>query len=336
MDAHELGGGAAQTVLERTGEPRADAAPAPFDREQAWVYFDGELRRYRDCRLGPMTHALHYGTGCFEGIRAYWNPSHRQLYVFRAEEHYDRLRESTKILRMALPQSSTELCDLTTELLRRNNYRSDVYIRPLAYKSSEEIGVRLHNLTDAFLIYAQPFGNYIEAVGGIRCMVSSWRRVDDNSAPARGKITGSYINSALAKSEAYEMGFDEAIVLGQDGHVSEGSAENIFIIRKGTLITPPVYDNILEGITRATLMQLWSEELGLPVVERSIDRTELYVADEVLLCGTGAQLAPVAEVDNRTVGDGGVGPFTRELEKLYSKAVRGELEKYREWCLPVY
>jgi branched-chain amino acid aminotransferase len=167
-------------------------------------------------------------------------------------------------------------------------------------------------------------------------MVSSWRRVDDNSAPARGKITGSYINSALAKSEAYEMGFDEAIVLGQDGHVSEGSAENIFIIRKGTLITPPVYDNILEGITRATLMQLWSEELGLPVVERSIDRTELYIADEVLLCGTGAQLSPVAEVDHRKVGDGGVGPFTGALGELYSKVVRGELEKYREWCLPVY
>jgi branched-chain amino acid aminotransferase len=322
--------------LERSADQHPGVEAATFDQEQAWVYFGGELRRYRDCRLGPMTHALHYGTGCFEGIRAYWNPAHGQLYVFRAEEHFDRLRQSTKIMRLSLPKSGSELCAITTELLRRNEFRGDVYIRPLAYKSSEEIGVRLHNLTDAFLIYAQPFGNFLETSGGIRCMVSSWRRVDDNSIPARGKITGSYVNAALAKSEAYDRGYDEAIVLGQDGHVSEGSAENIFIIRKSTLITPPVSDNILEGITRATLMQLWSEELGLPVVERSVDRTELYIADEVLLCGTGAQLAPVIEVDNRQIGDGEIGPFTRQLEKLYSQAVRAELEKYREWCLPVY
>ncbi|MHB1500119.1 MAG: branched-chain amino acid transaminase [Candidatus Dormibacteria bacterium] len=305
-------------------------------RDEAWVYFQGEMRRYRDCRLGPMTHALHYGTGCFEGIRAYWNQLERQLYLFRAQEHYQRLLQSTRILKMKLPQGVDELVALTVEVLRRNRFLSDVYIRPLAYKSSEEIGVRLHNLEDAFLIYAQPFGNYIEAAHGTRCMVSSWRRIDDNVAPARAKITGTYVNSALAKSEALDNGYDEAIVLGQDGHVSEGSAENIFIIRKGTLITPPVYDNILEGITRATLIQLWTEELGLPVVERSIDRTELYVADEVILCGTGAQLSPVVEVDTRPVGEGVVGPYAQQLEALYSRLVRGQMEKYREWCLPVY
>jgi branched-chain amino acid aminotransferase len=334
MDASAASGGSGQMVMEQ-----ATASPAPagaFDREDAWVYFAGEMRRYRDCRLGPMTHALHYGTGCFEGIRAYWNESRRQLYLFRVEEHYQRLTQSTKILKMQLPHGVEELSEITKDLLARNHFTSDVYIRPLAYKSSEEIGVRLHNLADAFLIYAQPFGNYIEAARGTRCMVSSWRRIDDNMAPARGKITGTYINSALAKSEAFDNGYDEAIVLGQDGHVSEGSAENIFIIRKGTLITPPVSDNILEGITRATLIQLWTEELGLPVLERSIDRTELYIADEVLLCGTGAQLSPVVEIDKRPVGDGVVGPYARSLEALYHQAVRGELEKYREWCLPVY
>lgn len=335
MDAHELSGGSAQLLLEPTGGPSPQAA-TPFDRDSAWVYFGGELRQYRDCHLGPMTHALHYGTGCFEGIRAYWNDEQQQLYLFRAEEHYQRLTQSTSILKMRLPMGVDALCATTVDLLRRNRFTSDVYIRPLAYKSSEEIGVRLHNLEDAFLIYAQPFGNYIEASQGSRCMVSSWRRVDDNMAPARAKITGTYINSALAKSEAFDNGYDEAIVLGQDGHVSEGSAENIFIVRKGCLITPPVSDNILEGITRATLIQLWTEELGLPVVERSIDRTELYIADEVVLCGTGAQLSPVVEIDTRTIGGGVPGPYARQLERLYFEAVRGELEKYREWCLPVY
>ncbi|NNM97423.1 MAG: branched-chain amino acid transaminase [Candidatus Dormibacteraeota bacterium] len=314
----------------------AAAPPVSFDRDSAWVYFQGEMRRYRDCHLGPMTHALHYGTGCFEGIRAYWNDSQQQLYLFRVQEHYERLRQSTRILKIALPLGTDELTAVTTDLLGRNQFRSDVYIRPLAYKSTEDIGVRLHNLEDAFLIYAQPFGNYIEAAHGTRCMVSSWRRVDDNTAPARAKITGTYVNSALAKTEAYENGFDEAIVLGQDGHVCEGSAENLFMVRKGTLITPPVYDNILEGITRATVMQMWAEDLGLPVLERSIDRTELYVADEVLLCGTGAQLSPVVEIDHRPVGDGEIGPYSRQLQRLYSQLVRGQVEKYREWCLPVY
>jgi len=323
-------------LLDPDPEVAPAASPLRFDRDNAWVYFKGEMRRYRDCHLGPMTHALHYGTGCFEGIRAYWNESHQQLYGFRVQEHYERLRQSTRILKMGLPLGTDELTAVTADLLRRNQFHSDVYIRPLAYKATEDIGVRLHNLEDAFLIYAQPFGNYIEAARGARCMVSSWRRVDDNTAPARAKITGTYINSALAKTEAYENGLDEAIVLGQDGHVCEGSAENLFMVRKGTLITPPVYDNILEGITRSTVMQLWTEDLGLPVLERSIDRTELYIADEVLLCGTGAQLSPVIEIDHRPVGDGEIGPYARQLSQLYFQLVRGEVEKYREWCLPVY
>ena len=324
-----------ETASVKTEAP-ARQADQPFDRETAVVYFQGRMRQYRECRLGPMTHALHYGTACFEGIRAHWNPAQEQLFLFRVREHYERLAQSAHILNMSLPLDPARLCDLTCELLMANAFRQDVYVRPLVYKSSEEIGVRLHGLEHDLLIYAQPFGRYIEAATGVRCMVSSWRRVDDNSAPARAKITGTYINAALAKSEAVENGYDEAIVLGQDGHVSEGSAENLFIIRKGTLITPSVSDNVLEGITRATLMQLWTEELGLPVVERSIDRTELYIADEVVLCGTGAQLSPVVEIDTRPVGRGVPGPYARQLESLYFQVVRGELEKYREWCLPVY
>ncbi|MGH7640130.1 MAG: branched-chain amino acid transaminase [Candidatus Dormibacteria bacterium] len=333
MTAHDVRPGSGSLVLEK---PDQGAGLAAFDQGAAWVFYQGQQRRYRDSRLGLMTHALHYGTACFEGIRAYWNGSKEQLYLFRPREHYQRLHNSARILRMSLPYSPDELCEITVALIRRNGFRSDTYVRPLVYKASEEIGVRLHDLKDGFLIYAQPFGEYLDRTAGLRCMVSSWRRVDDNAAPARAKISGIYINSALAKSEAAANGLDEAIVLGQDGHVCEGSAENLFMIREGTLITPPVTENILEGITRATLMQLWGEDLGLPLQERTVDRTELYVADEVFLCGTGAQIASVAEIDHRPVGTGKPGPMTKQLASLYDQLVRGEVEKYREWCLPIY
>jgi branched-chain amino acid aminotransferase len=325
----------AELLFDPHSAAAAEMSPG-FDQDEAWVFYQGEQRRYRDSRIGLMTHALHYGTACFEGIRAYWNDEREQLYIFRALEHFQRLHQSAAILRMELPYSAEELVETSIELLRRNQFRTDTYIRPLVYKSSQEIGVRLHNLEDSFLIYTQPFGEYHERSRALRCMVSTWRRVDDNAAPARAKISGIYINSALAKTEAFENGLDEAIVLGQDGHVCEGSAENLFIIRKGTLITPPVSDNILEGITRSTLMQYWTEDLGLPLVERPIDRTELYIADEVILCGTGAQISGVGEIDHRQVGDGKVGPFTRQLDEVYTRLVRGQIEKYREWCTPVY
>src|ERR671934_242193 len=274
------------------------------EQAQYWVYLDGEVKRYSDARLGLMTHALHYGTGVFEGIRGYWNPEHEQLFILKLREHYARLQRSARVLKLKIPIPLDELCKTSVELVRKNNFRQDIYIRPIAFKSSEEIGVRLHNLRDSFAIYVTPFGNYVDIERGIRCMVSSWRRIDDNVAPPRAKITGIYVNSALAKSEAMENGFDEAIMLTHDGHVCEGSAENLFIVRDGKVFTPPATDNILEGITRLALMQLMKEELGLEVVERSIDRSELYVADEVFLCGTGAQISPVVDVDRRQVGDG--------------------------------
>jgi branched-chain amino acid aminotransferase len=312
---------------------RAKARP---EHPNSWIFFDGEFARYHDVRLGVMTHALHYGTGTFEGIRAYWNKREEQLYLLQAPAHYERLHDSAKILRMELPYSVEELIEITMTLLKRNGYRTDTYVRPLLFKSVEQIGVQLHGLPDSFLVYTSPFGNYVEIEAGIRCMVSSWRRVSDGSLPARAKVTGAYINSALAKSEALENGYDEAIVLAHDGHVSEGSAENLFMLKDGVFVTPPVTDDILEGITRDLLIGVIRDELGLTVVERSIDRTELYTCNELFLCGTGAQISPVIEIDHRKLGDGTVGEFTQELQQIYFGAVRGENPKYKGWTLPVY
>ena len=306
------------------------------EQGQYWVYLDGEVKRYADAKVGLMTHALQYGTGVFEGIRGYWSPEHEQLFVLKLREHYRRMQNSVKVLKLKIPMNLDELCETSIELIRRNNFRQDVYLRPFAFKSSEEIGVRLHNLKDSFAIYVTPFGNYVEVDGGIRCMVSSWRRIDDNVAPARAKITGIYVNSALAKTEAMENGFDEAIMLTHEGHVCEGSAENIFLLRDGKLVTPPTTDNILEGLTRLAMIELLRKELDMEVAERSIDRSELYVADEIFMCGTGAQISPVIEVDRRPVGDGQVGPVVSQLQKLYFDIVRGRNNKYRNWLTPVY
>ena len=309
-------------------------APRPRHPD-VWVFYEGRFQRYHDVHIGPMTHALHYGTGCFEGIRAYWNEEREQLYLLQAAAHFDRLRNSGKILKMNLAFSTEELIRVTLELLRRNGYREDTYVRPLLYKSVEQIGVLLHGLSDGFLLYTAPMGNYVE-LNGIRCQVVSWRRVSDSALPARAKVTGGYVNAALAKSEALENGFEEAIVLNDAGHVSEGSAENLFIFKDGCLFTPPVSDDILEGVTRRLVIHLAREEMGVPVVERSIDRTELYTCDEVMLVGTGAQVSPVTEIDRRPVGDGTVGEIAQELQRVYLRAVRGEDPKYSSWVVPVY
>ena len=301
----------------------------------SWVFFEGEFARYHDVHIGVMTHALHYGTGTFEGIRAYWNAGREQLFLLQASAHFARLQRSARILRMDLPYSVGEMIDITVELLRRNEYRTDAYVRPLVFKSVEQIGVMLHGLADSFLVYTAPMGNYVEIEGGIRCAVSSWRRVPDGALPARAKVTGAYVNSALAKSEALENGFDEAIVLSESGHVSEGSAENLFLLKDGAFVTPPVTDDILEGVTRRLLIGMIRDELDMPVVERSIDRTELYCCDELFLCGTGAQVSPVIEVDRRPVGDGRVGEFTHELQQRYFAAVRGDSPEHQDWVLPV-
>jgi branched-chain amino acid aminotransferase len=308
----------------------------PAEHPNTWVFFAGDFARYHDAKLGLMTHALHYGTAVFEGIRAYWNAKKEQLYLLQAAAHFERMHRSANVMRMKLPYTTEELVNFTLELLRRNQFKSDVYVRPLLYTSSEEIGVRLHNLDRGFFIYATPFGNYVEIEGGIRCMVSTWRRVPDQALPARAKVSGAYAQSALAKSEAVEAGYDEAIVLSVDGHVSEGSAENLFMLKDGVFVTPPVTDDILEGVTRQLLIKMIKDELNLDVFERSIDRTELYTCDELLLCGTGAQISPVVEVDRRPVGNGKVGEFTQELQNIYFNAVRGDTPKYKDWTIPVY
>lgn len=311
-------------------------ATAEADRTASlWAFFRGKFVPLAEARISVMTHAFNYGTAVFEGVRAYWNAEQQQLYGLDLLAHFERIHRSARILQLELKHSPKELVGITVELLRRDGLREDAYIRPICYKSSEAIGVRLHNLESDLTIFALPFGKYIDTEAGIRAQVSTWRRTDDNAIPARSKITGAYVNGALAKSEAQLNGYDEAVMLTQDGHVSEGSAENLFIVRDGLLITAPGSDNILEGITRAHIMTV-AGDLGILVKERSIDRTELYTADEVFLCGTGAQLAPVVEIDKRPVGSGKVGPITRRLHNIYFDAVRGNSDAYRDWLTPVY
>jgi branched-chain amino acid aminotransferase len=321
-------------VLKQETRPH-DAVAAPATSE-LWAFFRGEIVPLADANISVMTHGFNYGTAVFEGIRAYWNGDEEQLYALELLAHYRRIHASAALLMMEIAQSPEQLAEITVDLLRRDNLRQDAYVRPIVYKSSETIGVRCHNLDADITIFALPFGQYIDTTDGIRAQVSSWRRVDDNAIPARGKITGAYVNGALAKSEAQLNGFDEAIVLTADGHVSEGSAENIFLVKNGILLTPPVTDNILEGITRRRLIEMARSELGLDVVERSIDRTELYGADEVFLCGTGAQISPVVEVDRRRIGNGRPGSVTRSLSERYFDAVRGRLPAHRDWLTPVY
>lgn len=314
-------------------QPAATATKEPTT--ELWAFFRGGFVPLRDANINVMTHAFNYGTAVFEGIRAYWNAEEEQLYALDLIAHYERIRQSAKLLLMDVRLTPAELADATVEVLRRDQLHEDVYIRPIVYKSSETIGVRLHNLEDDVTIFAVPFGQYIDTEGGIRAQVSSWRRTDDNAIPARGKITGAYVNGAFAKSEAQLNGYDEAVVLTADGHVSEGSAENLFMVHEGALITPPTTDNILEGITRRRLMQV-AGDLGIGVLQRSIDRTELYTADELFLCGTGAQISPIIEVDRRTIGSGRIGPITRRLSTTYFDAVRGKVDAYRGWLTPIF
>jgi len=301
---------------------------------ETWAYFEGAFVPLSEAKVSVMTHAFNYGTGCFEGIRGYWNADDGELYAFQMKAHYERLLRSCKTLMIDLKMSADDLCEITTELLRRNDARYDVYIRPLAYKSSLELGPRLNIAADALTIYTRPLGNYLDDTGLSVC-ISSWTRIDDNAAPARAKITGTYINSALARTEAELNGFDEAIMLTGDGHVAEGSAENIVIVERGALVTPPTSENILVGITRATVLAL-AADLDIPVTERRIDRSELYGVDELFFCGTGAQITPVTSVDRRSVGDGAIGPVTRQLQAAFNRAVRGQDAMHRDWCAPVF
>lgn len=301
-----------------------------------YVFFDGKIVPYSEAKVGVMTHGLNYGTAIFGGIRGYWNDEEKQMFVFRPLDHYKRFLDSGKLLRMDLPYTKESLTEATLELIRKQNFRENVYIRPLAFYGDEIIGVRLHNLTPRMAIAIVPFGKYVEQDEGAHVTISSWLRVEDNMIPARGKISGAYVNSALSKTDAQLSGFDEAIVLSQNGHVSEGSAENIFIVKNGVFITPPVTENILEGIVRRTFIQLIQDELGMQVVERSVDRTELFLADEVFFVGTGVQLVSITKIDHRPIGEGKMGPLTIKMRDIFFDVVFGRNPKNRNWCMPVY
>ena len=300
------------------------------------AYFHEQYVPLAEANINIMTHAFNYGTGCFEGIRGYWNAEQNQLFLFRLREHYQRLLTSGRILGISCQNSVDQLCEITLELVRRNDHHEDCYVRPLLYKGSTIVGVRMHNLEDHLAMFTTIFGKYIEAPDGCRCSTSSFRRIDDNAIPARAKVTGGYINSALAKTEAQLNGFDEAIMLTNDGHVCEGSGENIFIVSDNTLITPPSSDNILVGITRDSVMRIARDEYGISTLERSIDRSELYATDECFMTGTAAEITPVIEVDRRPIGSGAIGPLTRKLQSIFFDVVHGRDVRYSAWCTPVY
>jgi len=301
-----------------------------------YAYFEGEIVPYREAKVSILVHALNYGTAAFGGLRGYWNGEDEQLYLFRAEDHFQRLLNSAKILAMEFDKSPADLIQITKELLQKEGYHQDVYIRPLVYKAEEGIGVRLHDIKAELAISALPFVRYVANDTDAHVTISSWRRIDDNMIPARGKIAGAYVNSAFIKSDAVRSGFDEALVLTSDGHISEGSAENVFLVRDGVLVTPPITENILEGITRRTVLQIADEILGIETRERRVDRTEIYVCDELFLTGTAAQITAVTQVDHRSVGSGKMGPITKRLRETFDNVVRGREQTYSSWLTTVY
>ena len=298
------------------------------------AYFEGKYVPTEDAKLSILTHAFNYGTGLFEGIRGYYNKDEDEILIFRLQEHIDRFLRNCNVLFMDLSENREDLEGICIELVKRSEFREDVYIRPIAYKSEYSLSPKLKGVESSFCCWVIKLGDYVEINAGLDVAVSSWRRPSDNAIPARVKTTGSYINSALARTEADQAGFDEAIVLCEDGTVAEGSAMNIFMVLDGKLITSPPTADILIGITRNTVMELARKELGLDVVERPIGRTELYVCDELFFTGTGAQVAPVRSVDRRLVGDGKPGPISKKLQTLYFEVVQGKVDKYRHWCTP--
>ena len=299
------------------------------------AFHKGEFMPLEQASIGVMTHALHYGTSIFEGIRGNWNEEDEKLYLFRLEEHYERLLAGCKIMRIDLPYSVSELSNITTDMVERSGYRQDIYVRPIAYKSEERVAtLNLNHLEDGFTVFAIPFGAYLDIEAAARCCTSSWRRTQDSVIPPSIKIGGLYVNSILAKTEAVRNGFDEAILLNDRGQVSEGTGENLFLLKNGKLSTPSIADSVLPGITRDTVIELAKNELGIEVVERSITRSELYLADEIFLTGTAAHLTAVGSIDNIDVGTGTMGPVTRQLQDMYFDVVRGKNPKYLHWCTP--
>lgn len=309
--------------------------PSPIQEiDSGLAYFRGKVVPLKEANINIATHALNYGTGCFEGIRAYWNEKEGQLFGLFMREHFERFLDSCSLLRIDPGLTVPELVDVTKDLLRQNAFRQDAYVRPLAFKASRVVKVGLSGLRDEVAIFVAPLGDYV-SVGGLSLQVSTWHRIPDNAVPSRSKTTGSYVNGYLAADQAHRDGYDEALLLNQAGHVAEASGANLFIVRKGTLVTPPVTEDILEGLTRTSVFELAKAE-GIPVLERPIDRSELFIADEAFLTGTAAQIAPVTMIDKRKVGSGSPGPISIRLQEIYFRAARGDDPKYRHWLTPVY
>ncbi len=299
------------------------------------AFFEGKIVPLSEAKINIATHGFLYGTAVFGGMRAYWNEEKKHLFIFRPYDHYRRLLHSARLLNMQTSYDEESLIQLTLDVLRMDNWHQDVYMRPTFYKADMGIGVRLHGIRDEFCMFTMAYEKYVHNDTDAHVTISSWRRIDDNMIPARGKVAGAYANSALIKSDAVQAGFDEALVLDSNGHVSEGSAMNIFMVRDGALITPPVTDNILEGITRRTIIELARNELEIPVVERSIDRTEVFIAEEMFMTGTAAEVTAITKVDYRPIGAGKMGPITTRLRGLYQDVIRARNPKYSGWNLLV-
>jgi branched-chain amino acid aminotransferase len=307
------------------------AGPSPM---LEFAYFEGNIIPFADAKISIGTHAVQYGTGAFAGIRGYLDRDGETINIFRLPEHSARLLNSAKLLRAKLPHTRESVARTIVDLVEKNAPTSDVYIRPFIYKSSVQLTPRLSGIDNELAIYMLRLGDYLDTSSGVKAAVSSWHRVPDNAVPGRGKLSGAYINSALAKDEAEEKGADEAILLDQQGHVAEGSGCNLFLVRDETLITAPITGDILEGITRRTMMQFARDE-GIPIEEREIDRSELYIADEAFFCGTGVQIAPIASIDGREVGDGRPGPISMRLREIFFDTVRGRNPRYEHFLTPV-
>jgi branched-chain amino acid aminotransferase len=305
-----------------------------FTTTLEFAYFKGGFVPFSEANISIGTHALHYGTGAFAGIRGYLDDDGETINIFRLRDHSARLLRSAKLLRMTLPHTVDTVAETMIELARRNAPASDVYFRPLVYKASVQLTPRLLGLDDELAVFMLPMGDYLDTTRGQKVIVSSWTRVSDNAIPSRGKLTGAYINSALAKDEAEEHGADDAIMLNEHGKVAEGSACNLFIVRDGVLITPPVTGDILEGITRRSVLTVASD-LGIPTEQRAIDRSEIYLADEAFFCGTGVQIAWIETIDGRVIGEGTPPPVAGRIGSALFDTFRGRSQRYGEWITKV-
>lgn len=298
-----------------------------------YAFFEGKIVKTEDARVNIMTNALQYGTGIFGGIRCYISADKKSASIFRLSNHYLRFLKSLKILNKSIKYSHTDLVKITLDLTRKNNPQIDAYIRPIAYAADYGLSPDLSQSRFDFAIYMIPLGEYLPVSKGLKLATSNWIRINDNQIPSRAKVTGGYVNSALARADAVRHGYDDALMLTLDGHVSEGSAANFFIVRDDVLITPSKNSDVLEGMTRRTILEL-AKDLQIPVEERLIDRTEIYIAGESFLSGTGAQVAWIKEVDGRIISNK-IGPISQKIQNLFFSIVRGREKKYKHWLTEI-